>query len=179
MKEYKVLSLWEPWATLLAYGIKKIETRPGPTSWTIEKGTYLIHAARKWTKELDSICDSEPFKTELHNLNIYRSTYRGIGGSINFGWKESFKLGHIIGAIDVVECCPIFENLQNKIVIRHNDARFEEIKQPELSFGDYTLGRYAWITKNARVLETPIPYKGQQGYYGKFNGDTNQLKFKS
>ena len=60
-KQYKVLTLWQPWATLLVHGIKKIETRPKATTWTKEKGIYLIHAAQRWDRQQYEICIQEPF----------------------------------------------------------------------------------------------------------------------
>jgi hypothetical protein len=84
---YKVLTLWQPWASLLIYGFKKIETRPTFTNWTVDRGTYLIHAAKKWTNELDIISKQTPFKESLKGLQL--------------------NLGCIIGSIDVIECKPI------------------------------------------------------------------------
>ena len=39
----KVLSLWQPWATLMAIGAKKIETRHWYTRY---RGPLVIHAAK-------------------------------------------------------------------------------------------------------------------------------------
>lgn len=39
----KVLSLWQPWATLIAIGAKRIETRHWQTNYN---GPLLIHAAK-------------------------------------------------------------------------------------------------------------------------------------
>ncbi len=38
-------------------------------------------------------------------------------------------------------------------------------EEPELSFGDYTPGRYVWRLENVRLLPTPIPYKGSLGLW--------------
>jgi hypothetical protein len=35
--------------------------------------------------------------------------------------------------------------------------------EPELSFGDYTPGRFMYILRNIKVLPEPIPAKGRQG----------------
>lgn len=44
----KALSLWQPWASLIALGLKRIETR----SWgTPYRGLIAIHAAKRWTRE--------------------------------------------------------------------------------------------------------------------------------
>jgi hypothetical protein len=37
--------------------------------------------------------------------------------------------------------------------------------EPELSFGDYTPGRYAWILENVQALPGPIPCKGALGLW--------------
>lgn len=42
----KLISLWEPWASLMAIGAKKIETRSWATSY---RGWLAIHAAKRWT----------------------------------------------------------------------------------------------------------------------------------
>ena len=189
--KYKVLSMWEPWATLYVHGIKKIETRPKPTSWTIEKGSYLIHAAKKWTKEQEQISITEPFLSELSKLNrIAEFIHPDTGEELPTAY---FLRGYIIGAVDVIECCHIFHIHNKRAFIYPNIKQFRlllsefffenengefEISENEFEFGDYREGRYAWITRNPRILKTPIPYKGGQGYYQNFKGDENQLIFK-
>ena len=45
----RALSLWQPWASAIAIGAKRVETR----SWgTAERGPLAIHAAKKWNREL-------------------------------------------------------------------------------------------------------------------------------
>src|SRR5262245_18042005 len=39
------LSLWQPWASLIAIGAKKIETRSWPTNY---RGLVAIHAAKRF-----------------------------------------------------------------------------------------------------------------------------------
>ena len=41
----KAITLWEPWATLIALGHKKYETRHWKTRW---RGNIAIHAAKRW-----------------------------------------------------------------------------------------------------------------------------------
>ncbi len=44
MSEIKALTLWQPWATLIALGTKTIETR----GWsTLYRGPLVIHAAKR------------------------------------------------------------------------------------------------------------------------------------
>lgn len=39
------------------------------------------------------------------------------------------------------------------------------ISQMERDLGDYTPGRWAWLTNNLRVFTEPIPMKGSQGLW--------------
>lgn len=167
----KVLTIWEPSATLYAHGIKKIETRPKPTSY---KGIYLIHAAIKWTKRQKELCLSKYFFTELLKLGYLSIKDKYSIPTINI---DKFKFGHIIGAVDIKSCARI-NNFFGDVTTSMTEWSDETvIEQPELSFGDYTPGRYAWIGENHRILKEPIPYKGSQGYYSEFKGDESKLIF--
>ena len=44
----RAISLWQPWATAVAIGIKPDETRHWSTSY---RGELAIHAAKRWTRE--------------------------------------------------------------------------------------------------------------------------------
>lgn len=44
----KALSLWQPWASAIALGQKRIETRHWTTGY---RGLIAIHAAKRWTAD--------------------------------------------------------------------------------------------------------------------------------
>lgn len=44
----KALSLWQPWASAMALGLKQIETRNWSTAY---RGPLAIHAAKRWTAD--------------------------------------------------------------------------------------------------------------------------------
>lgn len=47
-KRIKALSLWQPWASLIAIGAKEFETR----SWRHNyRGLVAIHASKRWTRD--------------------------------------------------------------------------------------------------------------------------------
>lgn len=183
--QYRVLTLWQPWASLLVYGVKKIETRPSSTSWTADKGVYLIHAASKWTKEQFDICLNEPFRSSLINIGLLhelKADWPASEHGKNSSWSLMLPLGQIIGAIEVTECHIIQvrgeQNPSYWTKDRHGNPDIKFVNDyKEIAFGDYREGRYAWLTQNPRILKTPIPYKGGQGYYHKFHGDIKQLEF--
>lgn len=52
----RAISLWQPWASAVALGIKRVETR----SWaTTNTGPVVIHAAKRWTKAQQEFADVE------------------------------------------------------------------------------------------------------------------------
>ncbi len=44
----KAISIWQPWASLIAIGAKQIETRSWATGY---RGLLVIHAAKRWEHE--------------------------------------------------------------------------------------------------------------------------------
>lgn len=183
-KIIKVLTLHQPYATLLAYGIKMNETRPSPTSHTAEKGTYLIHASKQWTKAQRELCKTEPFKSELEKIAWKVRSFRNLYpiDKIDFdvhvvNGNLVLPFGSIVGSFEVRECLTVTSVIDNFTLCKVDENTDYLTTYPELEFGDYSKGRSIWIGQNHKVLKEPIVYKGQQGYYAKFKGDINQLKF--
>lgn len=58
----KALSLWEPWASLVACGAKRVETRSWSTS---HRGEIAIHAACRWGREQREIASERAFVVAL------------------------------------------------------------------------------------------------------------------
>jgi len=133
----KCISLWQPWATLVAIEAKRWETR----SWYMKhRGPLAIHAAMKKTQELRDLCRQEPFKSCLAAAG-YRSF-------------EELPFGAVVCTAEAhrsLEC--LFARSQGLI----NDQ--------ELAFGDYTAGRFCTELVKVTRLETPVPEKGRQGFW--------------
>ena len=130
----KCISLWQPWASLIAIGAKRIETRSWPISY---RGPLLIHAAKKWDKELAHLCWREPFRSYLHPHGLLERMPRGV----------------IVCRCELHGCVQVSE-LARTIP-----------DEPERSFGDYSEGRFAWLLRDAEPFEKPVPYRGMQGLF--------------
>jgi hypothetical protein len=61
----KAISLWQPWAHLMAIGAKQNETRSWPTN---HRGWLAIHAAKKWTREIQALCETQPFEQYVNGV---------------------------------------------------------------------------------------------------------------
>lgn len=146
----KVLTLIQPFATLIAVNEKKFETRHWKPKEDnpIWKEGFLIHAGK--SKQFLDLCDEEPFKSIL----------------LKHGYtKYNLPMGVILARTELAGYYKsIYDNgkmarLENKCTTNY------VIDGNEYEFGDYTEGRFAWNLKNTKVFEYPIPAKGQQGLW--------------
>jgi hypothetical protein len=135
----KAITLWNPWALLMAAGAKTIETRSWATGY---KGPLAIHAAKK--KDTDI-------------LNYWtQPAYRDVLEAAGFGEPDDQFFGCIVAVVNLQGCWPS-EKLR---------ARLEETgRQEEILFGNYAPGRYGWVTNELRKLKRQIPAKGAQGLW--------------
>lgn len=131
----KAISLWQPWASLLAHGQKRIETRTWQTAY---RGPIAIHAARKADSLVQHVCSLEPFRSHLALLGISATS--------------QLPLGVILGTARLVDVVP-------------TDFMFDKISRVERAFGDYRSGRWAWIFEDFSPLVVPIACRGERGLF--------------
>lgn len=67
---------------------------------------------------------------------------------------KCLPLGVILCVVEIWGCIPTEEIV-----------RSSTMTHIELCCGDYGRNRFAWLTRNVRLLETPIPVKGKQGFF--------------
>lgn len=120
----KAISLWQPWATAMAIGLKKNETRSWPTH---HRGDLLICSTKR-----------EPSFWEMQIV------WRANKGYIDF------PLGRALCIVEVYDCVPTSGSAPNGA---------------EGLLGDYSHGRFIWLTRNLRRLPAPIPVIGRQGFF--------------
>lgn len=106
----KAITVWQPWATLLATGQKHNETRSWKTSY---RGEILIHAAKT---DHSGILLHIPMEELKHFQDA--------------GVVNKLPTGAIIGKANLVDCFQIDEAYRRKLQ-RENPA--------ELAFGDTTM----------------------------------------
>jgi activating signal cointegrator 1 len=135
------ISLWQPWASAIALGLKRYETR----SWsTRHRGPLLIHAAKKWTSE------QREFRTKA--MDRLRADPQ-----ISDELRRSFLgyssvLGCIVAVTDLVSC-------------RSTEWKGLDVTGLERLFGDFSPGRYAWQLGDVVRLPRPVSCAGHQGLW--------------
>lgn len=151
----KALTLTQPWATLIAVGAKRIETR----SWeTLYRGPLAIHAGAGLgpvggRRGLHSLAHSPPFFGALQKA-MMRVRQSRDGET----WPE-FDAGLLpLGAIVAVAQLTEVALITDDGVLTQAGRLYPET--PEHDFGDYTPGRFAWLLADVRRLDQPVPCKG-------------------
>lgn len=131
----KVLSLLQPWATLLVRGDKLVETRSWPTKY---RGPVFIHASGALNKRYK---DSE-FTPAMQSLEpVFK----------DFIKPDKLPFGRIIGMVEIVTN------------VRTEELK-PILTDQEIAFGDYSTGQWAWqCTNPVEFRAKNIFLKGQLG----------------
>ena len=135
----KLLSLWEPWATLMAIGAKRVETRSWKTSYA---GWLAIHASKGGLSKqhLAETLEEAPFYDAL--------------------LRQKLNPGCIVAVVQLVECLPT----QDRGCLPGIFSDYPELDTPqERAFGDFSEDRWGWVTDRLFRLTEPIPYRAAQG----------------
>lgn len=153
----KALSLWQPWASAVAVGAKRIETR----SWrTAYRGPLAIHAAKHYTKyALIHYACHWSWCGALRPLGLSMGDYKPL-------W-ELLPFGAIVAVCDLVDCRPTGGFTQEELDTpsRPKGETGPMYDWTERHMGNFALGRFGWVLDNVKALETPIPCRGRQGLF--------------
>lgn len=132
----KVLTLTQPWASLMWLQEKRNETRGWGTAY---RGPLAIHAAQGFKPEDRAIFYEDPFfiTFQHHGINKFEELPRGVILCV-------LNLKHI-DKVDTDYKLPAF---------------------PERAFGGYGLGRKIWtFGPEIQRFDPPIPAKGKQSLW--------------
>ncbi|MFJ7953937.1 ASCH domain-containing protein [Lysinibacillus sp. NPDC096418] len=133
----KAITIKQPWATLIALGEKRFETRSWQTKYS---GPLAIHAGKSVDKEA---CEDSWIKGVLkeHGITSYKDLPTGV----------------VLATTELLDCYRVEATLGYVSIL----SKGKTVDGLEVAFGDYTEGRYAWELGNLKVLTEPIAAKGQ------------------
>lgn len=131
----RAISLWEPWGTAIAKGLKKIETRGWSTNY---RGPLAIHCA----------------KTREHVGFIHHPDVREYFQGVDVFLPCKLPFGCVVATCELVEVVPTE-------VLMHCQL----VSPIEFALGGYDAGRFGWRLENVQALATPVPWKGSQGFF--------------
>lgn len=105
-------------------------------SWSTHfRGPVAIHAAKGFPASARDLCWTLPFGDALGDLT-----------------PSKLPVGAIVATAYIDGC-------------RFTEDVARQLDEPELSFGDYSPGRFAWFLSSIIALDKPIPCKGALGLW--------------
>lgn len=144
----KAITIWQPYASLVAENFKKIETRGWQTHY---RGKLAIHAAKKTFKEAD-------FLDNLLELQSAANQKPDEAQAVIDWYHRNCKSGLQTGAIIAVG--------HLEAVIPTEDLTDEGLLCPvEYALGGYGPERFGWCLSNIKKLENPVITNGKQGIW--------------
>lgn len=118
----KAISLWQPWATLIAIGAKQFETRSWDTNY---RGPLAIHATKRTA-----------------NPDEWATAINKALSDAGLGWYgQELPYGCVVCTVELVDCLPTSEAV-----------KLPRLEGDEWLFGDYTPGRFAWRLANVQPV---------------------------
>lgn len=156
----KAITIWQPWASLLACGAKKYETRSWATKY---RGPIAIHAAARK-------CDMRDIPSEAHHIMVQaiRPITDKLARTIGYVPFEILPRGCIVATAELLGCHSIRSYIDETSEIILCTPAGEVLigdTEAEYLFGDWTPGRFAWEFANMKMLDKPVPAKGGQGLW--------------
>lgn len=152
----RCISIWQPWASLLfspGEYRKEYETRPlikRGAKWypsiNLNIGERVAIHASKTRKGIEIVEEESSQHDRLLILDSILHQFKGVEG-----WHE-LPFGCIIGVVEIGLTSET-EHLRPIVSVR------------ERAFGDFGQKRVGIQTLDPIKLETPVPYRGQQGVF--------------
>lgn len=144
-RQLKALTIWQPHATLLAVGARKVETR----SWGCTPGQpLLIHAAAKWDLSIADRCQTAVRLLDRHSFEPQSAAQLEIR---NTAFRDT--LGMALAVVRVEEIVPM--PLVHK-------TRWNTFDQEFAGFGN---GRRGWRLTDVVALPLGIKLIGKQSLW--------------
>ena len=141
----KAITLHQPWASLIASGAKRIETRSWKPPVSLIGTEIAIHAGkRKFGGSL------------VNDLEFMRAVDKALGWS----WPQMMPYGAVVATAVIDEV-----RLINDPDIVPSFLTNRRIPQTEVMFGDFRRGRYMWLLSNLKPIDPPIAASGRQGFW--------------
>ncbi|KAL3634460.1 hypothetical protein CASFOL_021514 [Castilleja foliolosa] len=131
------LTMHQPWASLLVYGIKRIEGRSWPAPI---RGRLWIHAAGK-VPEPETIKIMENFYREIYAMN----------GVTDIKFPEHYPVSRLLGCVNVVGCVTCEELVS-----------WEAIPTSVRVEGQTA---FCWLCEQPQKLIVPFEMRGYKGVY--------------
>ena len=152
------ITLWQPYAQLIADGVKQYETRSWKPPWHLLGKRIAIHAAKR------------KITTDPYPFGLPSDVFHEMDKRYGWMWWNILPYGAIVATAELVGFFHVedyADEAQDKVIGTWTNPYV--IGQRETldtdPFGDYSPGRYAWWLQSVTKLDEPVPAQGKQGLW--------------
>lgn len=138
----KILTVRQPWASLIIMGYKQIETRTRDTRY---RGTIGIHAGLAMPCRIGERVMFGEFEVERDRSGLLLRSDR-------LSWPYRLPIGAVIGTVNLFQT-------------RRTDSGESAPDDTNRALGDFSPGRWAWSLNCPQRLSPCIPAKGALGFW--------------
>ena len=135
----KALTLWQPFASLIACGIKHIETRSWAPPADMQWRRIAIHAAKR--------------KVDWEALTRQGVTVTGNPSEVDL------PRGAVVCTAVLYQVSQVVANDGDRAYLGGGPVD-AHVKVD--AYGDYSVGRWLWFFSDVQPVEPPIPARGRQ-----------------
>lgn len=171
----RAISLWQPWASLIAAGLKPFETRHWAPPRNLIGQTIAIHAAKKIDRDAAEFAEhlvfggegdelarklSESWRSESGNFEEgkFGDAYLPIGCVVAIARLDAaFQLGGCAQGT-AKPAASVIQRMTSRPMPPCFSVCYDK-------FGDYSPGRWAWLLSDVKPVNPPAPAKGAQGFF--------------
>jgi hypothetical protein len=154
--QVRCLTLHQPYASLLAWGEKRIETRGHSLSY---RGEMWIHAA----KALPDYAWDAIFMERAIYETLRKRGVTNIAFENGVSFAGAIPMGRIVGVGRMNGSKQIRE--VNHLSLLFTDGTAYELTPEEKAFGWYEPGRFCWFMEGMTPLAEPVKASGSQGLW--------------
>ena len=155
----KALTLYEPWASLVWTGWKEVETRKWYTNY---RGPLAIHAGVTTDKVEQSRISFILASRGVALPDFRREPRPDANGHWNIANIDCEPdKGYVVATCTLAGCIPTTFAEQSSLKLRPAFAPKHGWETEKL-FGNYEVGRWAWILRDVRPVTPPIAARGRQ-----------------
>lgn len=171
----KVLTVRQPWASLIVHGVKHIETRTRPVNI---RGRIGILAGLHRPKDLETWGDWQYAASVDRPIVSSPALQHHASGMPGAPDDLPVEFGALIGTVELYDCVPIVGYDEKPVdaspmVSIDADDRgpmvelwdgddWHELDQ--YPYGEFAPGRWAWLLRDPQPLAEPIPMRGALGW---------------
>ena len=146
------ITLHQPWATLIALGLKNVETRSWPAPVRLLGQTFAIHAGKRLVRQPGDRIEQE------------------LRARLGEEWSRAIPTGVVLATATLAGMARVkYVDLTSGHAV-HDDGTETGCAvgagRTEIDpWGDFRTGRWLWLLTDVKALPEPIPAVGHQSFW--------------